>query len=196
MSALLERCWIQTYTGRRVDPLNLQPSQVCLEDIAHALANKGRYTGHAKFFYSVGQHTLLGAAQMPADFRLAFLLHELSEVYLPDIAGPLKPFVQVDFSDDDVSVAVSWVALEEQHTKVMLKALGLSEVEPLIYSPRVRTMDLRMLMTEKAFVHGPEPEPWGDLAERYPALPGVIVSPMSNDEVEELWLKTFKELTK
>lgn len=193
---LLERCWIQSFTGKRVDLLNMKPEQVCIEDIAHALANKGRYTGHAKFFYSVGQHTILGAAALPSAFKLAFLLHELSEVYLPDIAGPLKPFVYVQFDAlDDTTRCITWEQLEREHTSVMLRALGLSSLEPLIYSPEVRTMDLRMLMTEKTGIHGPEPEPWGDLAERFPALPGVFIDPIDNTTIKRMWLDAFQELT-
>lgn len=184
----LERCWIQSYTGRKVTPMNLREDQVCIEDIAHALANKGRFTGHAKFFYSVGQHTILGADAIAKPFKLAFLLHELSEVYLPDVAGPLKPFVRV--ADQ------AWEEFEKRHTSVMLRALGLSHVEPLIYSPEVRNMDLRMLMTEKEVLHpGEPPEPWG-LEEAYPVLPGVPINDVASAVVEREWLYFFRELTR
>ncbi len=150
--------WIQTLENRKLTPRQLKPEQVgSIDEIAHALAGRFRFSGLTARRYSVAEHCVLGSRSLPPVFAGAFLLHELSEVYLPDIPSPLKPHVFLDVGE----VAVAWSDLEREHTLTILKALGLSSIEPLIYSPEVRTMDLAMLAAEKAQLVGPEPEPWG-----------------------------------
>lgn len=184
--------WIQTSENRALFPRAIKPEQVgSIEEIAHALSQNFRFTRQLATPYSVAEHCVRGARLMPKAFAGAFLLHELSEVYLPDIPAPLKPHVLVTVerpSDQMVcsecgtgdradcgrcggTVAaggvliarplISWADLEREHTHVMLQALGLSSIEPLIYSPEVRAMDLAMLAAEKKWLVGPEPMPWG-----------------------------------
>jgi len=86
---------IETYSGLYVDPLDLAPADVRLEDIAQALSNTCRYTGHCKRFYSVAEHSVRVAnrvADLGGDFtaeRFA-LLHDASEAYLLDLPRPVK----------------------------------------------------------------------------------------------------------
>ena len=47
---------MNTWTGRQFDPLHMQPSDVSLEDIAHALSLLCRGGGHAGVRGSVHQH--------------------------------------------------------------------------------------------------------------------------------------------
>jgi len=87
--------WIQTYTGRRIYPLEPAASVIDIGDIAHALAMKCRFTGHTRWFYSVAQHSLLveelvrESTQDPEILSWA-LLHDAAEAYLPDVARPIK----------------------------------------------------------------------------------------------------------
>jgi hypothetical protein len=171
--------WIQTLEGRRLTPLNLQVEQVgSIHEIAHALSVKVRFTGQTMAPYSVAEHCVRGSRQLSPAFAGAFLLHELSEVYLPDIAAPLKPSVRLLVPGCSEST-ILWSELEEQHTRVILKALGLYSIGPLVYSDEVRETDRRMLLTEKRDLCSPEPEPWGVPGEPYteridaPWLPGV-----------------------
>lgn len=82
-----------TYTGKFVDPMNMRPEDICLPDIAHALAMKCRFGGHCREFYSIAQHCCLAATHIQPicqhDRALA-LLHDASEAYLFDIPTPLK----------------------------------------------------------------------------------------------------------
>jgi hypothetical protein len=48
---------IMTFTGKFVNPLSMTEQDVCIEDIAHALAMKCRYSGHCKKFYCVSPET-------------------------------------------------------------------------------------------------------------------------------------------
>lgn len=88
---------IVTYSGVAIDPLNPDPDLLQIEDIAHALSNVCRFTGHVRHFYSVAQHCLLCSQIVPERFALEALLHDASEAYLSDIARPLKR--QPEFGD-------------------------------------------------------------------------------------------------
>lgn len=81
---------IQTYTGRFIDPLDPRPDDIDLFDIAHALANACRFTGHTRHFYSVAQHAVYVSYCVPPEDALAGLMHDASEAYLCDVASPVK----------------------------------------------------------------------------------------------------------
>lgn len=91
--------WIQTYSGEAFYPLDPRPEEIHKWDIRHALWNVGRFTGHTRRFYSVGEHSARVAAlaeSMNEKFvpfralQLAALYHDGSEAYLADIATPVK----------------------------------------------------------------------------------------------------------
>lgn len=81
---------IWTYTDRRVDPINPTPDMFAIEDIAHALANQCRFTGHVRKFYSVAEHSYHASFLVPEKYALWALLHDASEAYLADLARPIK----------------------------------------------------------------------------------------------------------
>ncbi|MCC6328947.1 MAG: phosphohydrolase [Acidobacteria bacterium] len=91
--------WIQTYTGKKFYPLEPDPDQICIEDIAHSLAMLCRYNGHTKQFYSVAQHCVILSQKFfnSRHMRLAALLHDASEAYLSDLPRPLKHLPQFAF---------------------------------------------------------------------------------------------------
>lgn len=86
---------IQTVSGRWLDPLAPDPTQIEIGDIAQALANQCRFGGHSRRFYSVAQHSTIvsdvcerrGSSAAEA---LAALLHDAGEAYLVDLPHPLK----------------------------------------------------------------------------------------------------------
>lgn len=82
--------FIKTFTGRRFYVLNPRPEDIDIWDIAHALSNIGRFTGHAKRFISVAEHSLRVASMVPAEHKLQALLHDASEAYYGDVSTPCK----------------------------------------------------------------------------------------------------------
>lgn len=86
---------IRTFTGRMVDPLNLNPEDVNLLDIAHSLASQCRYTGHCDPWYSVAEHSCL-VMFYGSGLWLPKLLHDAPEAYLVDLAAPVKHEVVTD----------------------------------------------------------------------------------------------------
>ena len=81
---------IYTYTGRMIRPLDPDPADICIEDIAHALSMQPRFTGHLRKFSSVAEHCIRTAMLAPDHLKLEALLHDASEAYLADIARPVK----------------------------------------------------------------------------------------------------------
>jgi 5'-deoxynucleotidase YfbR-like HD superfamily hydrolase len=87
--------YIETHSGRAVHPLALEADDVTLGDIAHALGNQCRFSGHTRVFYSVAEHSVR-VSLLLADWghdvttQLYGLLHDASEAYLQDVASPIK----------------------------------------------------------------------------------------------------------
>lgn len=88
-----EQNYIRTYTNKKFWPLNPIVEDICIEDIAHALALQNRWTGHSKVPYSIAAHSLAVAYFVPKELQLAALLHDASEAYLSDIARPIKSLI-------------------------------------------------------------------------------------------------------
>jgi hypothetical protein len=89
--------YIRTYTGEYVNLEDPQIDTINLMDIAHALANIGRFTGHTEEFYSVAQHSVLAADMAERMYGVeeakALLFHDAHEAYLGDVASPLKRLI-------------------------------------------------------------------------------------------------------
>lgn len=92
----MSRALIKVYSGKLVDIANPESAQVDISDIAHSLANLGRWTGHAESQISVGQHSIIGsilAEIIYPDVKWlphAFALHDAAEAYVGDMSSPLK----------------------------------------------------------------------------------------------------------
>jgi 5'-deoxynucleotidase YfbR-like HD superfamily hydrolase len=82
--------WIETFTGKRFELLDPKPEQICIEDIAHALAMSVRFCGHVQKFYSVAEHSVHVSNVCDPENALWGLLHDASEAYIADLSRPLK----------------------------------------------------------------------------------------------------------
>ncbi len=87
--------FIETFTGKRFRPLAPVAADIDIRDIAHALSQQCRFSGHTIAPYSVAEHSVRvcrllhewGCSRM---VQMWGLLHDASEAYLVDIPSPLK----------------------------------------------------------------------------------------------------------
>ena len=77
-------------------------------DIAHALSNKCRYSGHTRHFYSVAQHSVLVSLLVPTKYAMEGLLHDAAEAYFPDVPYPLRSIMEpLEWIEEGIHRAVA-----------------------------------------------------------------------------------------
>lgn len=131
--------WILTVTGKKFWPLDPDPGDVCIEDIGHALSMLCRFTGHCRRFYSVAEHSLLVAGNVPPKFRAWALLHDAAEAYIADISRPLKHASEMQNYRD----------IEERVLTAIFTRFELHNGGPELWlPPAVREADARACATE------------------------------------------------
>lgn len=81
---------IRTFTGIYINVFEPTLEMICIEDIAHSLANQCRFAGHLPVFYSVAQHCIKASNLADKAYKLQALLHDASEAYLLDMPSPIK----------------------------------------------------------------------------------------------------------
>lgn len=166
---------IMTFTKKMLDPLNADPRDIDIVDIAHALSLLCRANGHFPHFYSVAQHSIncmleAKARGYSARVQLGCLLHDGSEAYLSDVTRPVKPhLVGYAAMEDKLQNQIfdKWITpllTEEERTQVFdiddavlyfefltLTGLRLSMPEPILKStPCVALLDF--LQVEQRFL--------------------------------------------
>lgn len=127
---------IITSNGRYFDLADPENAIFHIEDIATALSNICRYAGHVPRFYSVAEHSVLMAMEMPAHLRFEALMHDAAEAYIGDVSRPLK-YMLPDYK-----------ALEQRVETALRKQFGLPDTP----SPEIKQFDMRMLAMEKEAV--------------------------------------------
>ncbi|WP_245269581.1 hypothetical protein [Allorhizobium undicola] len=166
--------WMQTFTGRKFWPIDPRPEDVCIEDIAHALAMTCRYGGHCNFFYSVAEHSVLISHQVRDEDALWGLLHDAAEAYISDIIRPAKPFL------------TNYKLLENNLMSAICERFNL----PLAMPESVRWADEAILAYEMKQVMCAPPEPWNL---RYREI-GVSISGLMPVAAKKAFLDRFYEL--
>lgn len=131
------KAYIITYTGRQFFLLQAEPEDICVRDIAHALAMQCRWTGHCKFHYSIAQHAYYCSYIGPEEFAFERLNHDDSEAYMGDMNRPLKHYTEA---------GVAYRHQEAKLERTIKEAFGIYPVE----HPSVHVADEVMLYTEKA----------------------------------------------
>jgi 5'-deoxynucleotidase YfbR-like HD superfamily hydrolase len=185
--------WIQTWSGRRVFPLDARPSEICLDDVANALSNVCRFTGHVKF-YSVAEHSVRVSRACPDGAALFGLLHDAAEAYLGDVARPWKSCLYV-YDPPAHREMEPLRKAEDALLGVILTALRVPEPTPEVEA-EVKRADELLLTTEARDLFR-----WGRIAgwqhtpeNGYPELPTRIV-PWAPEKAEREFLYRFRELT-
>lgn len=169
---------IQTYTDKRFYPLDPRVIDVCIKDIAHALSNKCRFSGHTRFFYPVSTHSVMVSYLCDPKDALWGLLHDASEAYLIDLPKPLKILPEFQW----------FVKLEHKIQNVICQHFELSLEQP----ESTHVADRIALVTEKRDLM---PEAW-DWQIKYTEKPvSEKIKYMSSKKSERVFLKRYEELT-
>ena len=173
-----KREWIRTYSGENFyfdDPKNIK-----IADIAHALSNICRWTGHLKTFYSVAQHSVICAEQIAAPYKLRALLHDAAEAYIGDINKPLKTLLGQTIIDIEAGIE-----------RAVWNCYGLGEPTPE-EAAAVKLVDTQVGMFESKFLLDAEKLP--DYANVSPLRTLYEIQPLCPRDAEHLFLSKFKEL--
>jgi len=152
--------WIQTFTGRRIYPLEPAASVIELGDIAHALAMKCRFTGHTRRFYSVAEHSLLVeklVRQSTSDPEILSwaLLHDAAEAYLPDVARPIKDAAGFwgPWSSADGIPIRQWMTFKQVENRI-LEAIAIRFGLSLPVPALIKEADIQLLVDEGEYLLG------------------------------------------
>ncbi len=139
---------METYTGRRFDLANPDPSDVCIKDIAHHLSQLARFNGAPEKMFSVAQHSV-GVADLVwgwtrnRKLAAAALMHDGHEAYTGDTIRPVKLLLQV------MSPAIDVPAIKEIEDKIQIAIEFQFNLNP---SPEwrqvIKKADDRMLQVE------------------------------------------------
>jgi len=172
--------WIQTFTGKQFWPLDPRIEEIDFYDVAHALANICRYTGHVKSFYSVAQHSVLMSDIVPAADRRWALMHDAAEAYLTDIARPLKRAPEF----------AAYREAEERLERCIAERFDL----PWPMPESVKAADLRMLATERRDLMATPPIPWRSTAGIEPLQ--YTIEPQTPQAAKRSFMATFLALWK
>jgi hypothetical protein len=174
--------WIQTYTGGRFYPLDPREDEVRIEDIAHALANQCRFSGHTRVYYSVAEHCLRVSGLLMGQAALYGLLHDAAEAYLHDLPTPLKQLPDFAFYRE----------AEAQVQRCIYRRFGLCPVQP----HAVKRADEIMLVREAHSLMAPLDVGWGMWLDHIDDGPSPILCMWGPERAEREYLARFLELTK
>lgn len=169
--------WLQTYTGKAFDLKNPSPDMVCIEDIAHHLANQCRFLGACRVFYSVAQHSVLSTELVPLELKKQALVHDSPETYCGDWPRPLKVLMK--------ELGIRGVMDHVYGTVSM--AIGVALGVDMALDPKVKLADDIMLATEKRDLMAVPPQPWVKLPDPRPE----VIEPWSPAKAEYEFLRLW-----
>lgn len=167
--------WMQTASGRQFWPMQPDPDEVAIEDIAHSLSMQCRFAGHCLRFYSVAEHSVLLSRAVAPEHALWALMHDASEAYLVDVPRPIKPFLP---------------GYRETEEAVML-AICVRFGLPFDMPAEVKIADGRILADEALQNMAPPPVPWSNTG----APLGVTLQFWSPEEAESQFLFAYRQLS-
>ena len=172
-----DKSYLPTSSGKRFSLQAPDVAQIDIKDIAHGLAYQCCYNGQTSHFYSLAQHSLLVASLVPAQHRLAALLHDAAAAYFGGAAWPLRQLLP-DFP-----------ALE----KKIMAAVGEKFAVTDFHASAIRRAHLIILSTEQRDVYPGTGIPL--LSGASAPIPRRIDF-MSPEEAKYQFLERFFELTR
>ena len=175
-----ESAYIETYTGKIFHILAPTVDEICIEDIAHALSQQCRFTGHTRVPYSVAEHSIYVSELCPKEYALWGLLHDASEAYISDLNSPLKTYS---------ALGDYYKEIEARLMKVIGEKFGLFGHEP----PEVKKIDYEMLWVEKSQLL--TSASWGDKWPAPKSVPDIKIAALPSREAEAAFLERYTLLT-
>jgi 5'-deoxynucleotidase YfbR-like HD superfamily hydrolase len=174
--------YLQTVSGRFVNPFDPDPEQLDPRDIARALANVCRFGGHCRPFYSVAQHSVIVSELVEAgggdvEDVFAALMHDATEAYLGDMPHPIKHRSPLGAAFKVAEDALEAVLRERFAIKADV--------------PAIKRVDRALLATERRILAGVSWE-WPEL-EGVEALDIELVA-WTPDEAERAFRERFDAL--
>lgn len=148
-----------------------------IAEIAHALSQICRFTGHTKEFYSVAQHSVLVSLFVPKELRFAALLHDAHEAFIGDISTPLKRTFGIEF--------LEWENDVEGDIRYSIEAFF--DVKTI--DPKIQHADLQVLGMEKRDLFIRDDIEWESL--KGIEIPSIKITPLSPYESKILFLNQF-----
>jgi uncharacterized protein len=173
-----ESC-ITTSSGRFFDILKPEEYEYDIEEIATALSNLCRYTGHVNRFYSVAEHSVLVSRIVPEHLALAGLLHDASEAFLGDVSSPLKKLLP------------EYKAIENRVQQAIASSFGIGDG---FESTEVHEADKRMYWQERQSVadNGVRDRLWHQDLRATRKVEAMGMSPLM---ARRMFVKRYRELT-
>jgi len=169
--------FIETYTGRAFWPLNPTMDALSVIDIAHALSNQCRYSGHVAFFYPVAQHCCLLAEWLArrggsALDCLQILMHDAPEAYLVDVPRPVKQYMP------------QYRVWDHAVNDVIREWMGWKNIPIPSFQDE---FDSRIIVDERAQLMSCSPNDWGHKLEPM----GIVIQPWTPEEAEQTFLTQY-----
>jgi hypothetical protein len=174
--------YLQTVSGRWVNPFDPDPDQLDASDIARALANQCRFGGHSRVFYSVAQHAVIVSEVIErrggdVEDVFAALMHDATEAYLGDMPHPLKHRSPLGAAFKQAEDSLEQALRDRFHIKADV--------------PEIKRVDRALLATERRAFSS---EDW-----HWPELEGVEpleleLEALSPDEAAEAFARRYAEL--
>jgi uncharacterized protein len=135
----LDDQWISLLSGARFNYNKPEESDVTIEDVASALSNVCRFSGHLPRFYSVAQHLVNTShivPMVPVELAFTGLMHDTAEAFTNDLPTPLKWAFPI------------FKELELKIEAAMSEKFGFQ----FPYPPEIKEADTVMLMLEKYYI--------------------------------------------
>lgn len=166
---------ILAHSGGNFFLLEPEKSTFAIRDIALALSNICRFTGHTKRFYSVAEHSVWCSHIVPDKYALDALMHDATEAFVGDVAKPLKDLLP------------DYAAIEERAERAIFDRFGVTWPVP----DPVKAADMAMLAAEKV-------QALDDLG-IWPMLSGIepaeiLLQFWTPDKARRMFLRRFREL--
>lgn len=174
--------WILTYTGKKVNPLDLQLEDIDIHDIAHHLATINRWCGALRAPISVAQHSVhVSHLCDGTGYELDGLLHDASEAFLGEVTKWLK----------GSEAMAGYRAAESRATEVISKKFHLTTPLPAV----VEKADRTMVSIEARFgLEGWKPMPGYAIANNRIIRRSLYRRPWAWQEAKQHFLSRFERL--